>query len=106
MDRSELLHAVRRATECVQDILQLLANAEPHVAPGEKHRLRLARAHALGLGDELIALAQPSLADGRRSTVPLAPLASVGCACEPMRCSCAGERATSIDHRPAYLLTA
>ena len=60
MDPSDSFQALRKAADGVQDILRLLERAQVDLAGSEAYRLRLARAHALSLGDELEALLQPS----------------------------------------------
>ena len=61
MDQSDLFQALRSAADGVQDILRLLERAQVDLAATDAYRLRLARAHALSLGDELEALLRPSL---------------------------------------------
>jgi hypothetical protein len=64
MDQSDLFQALRKAANGVQDILRMLEQAQVDLAASDVYRLRLARAHALSLGDELEVLLRPSRAGG------------------------------------------
>ena len=61
MDQSDSFQALRKAANGVQVILRMLERAQVDLAGSDAYRLRLARAHALSLGDELEALLRASL---------------------------------------------
>ena len=85
MDRSDAFEAIRNASDCVQDILRMLERGQVHVTASHAFRLRLARAHALSLSDELEALLRSGLPPTGKNSLPSpdsAPSVFAGGACE------------------------
>ena len=105
MDRSDAFEAIGKATDCVQDILRMLQRAQEHVSASDAFRLRLARAHALSLSDELEALLRSSLSPAGKNSQAASdsapPPFSTG-VCELARCS----QQASHDACPAYVQSA
>ena len=85
MDRSDSFEAIRKAIGCAQEILRLLELTQVHVSASHAFRLRLARAHALSLSDELEALHRTGLPLAGENSLPSpdpAPPVLAGNACE------------------------
>jgi hypothetical protein len=88
MDRSDSFEAIQKASGSVQDILRLLELTQVHVSASHAFRLRLARAHALSLSDELEALLRTGIPLAGENSLPSldpAPPALAGNACDLAR---------------------